>query len=134
MIHPGDTFDVFPIMPAFYRRMAGNSATGNCGNAAFAYLNMASGPRNGSQSEDFRLFQQLQAGATNFAGNVLVWTTTGSAPTSASHLVHFVIYLADGYVFTKNGRGPGPYEVMPLSGVRAIAIYGSPVSGRWHKP
>jgi hypothetical protein len=131
LIHPDDKFDVFPIMPAFYRSMVGNTGTGNCGNAAFAYLCMCAGPANNSRTQDFSLFQQLSAGATNYAGNVVVWSTTGSAPSSSLELNHFAIYLADGHVFTKNGAGPGLYQVMPISSVDAI--YGSSV-GRWHKP
>jgi len=130
LIHPGDKFDVFPIMPAFYRSMVGNTGTGNCGNAAFAYLGMCAGPANNSRTQDFSLFQQLSAGATNYAGNVVVWSTTGSAPGSSSELNHFAIYLADGQVFTKNGAGSGLYQVMSISSVEAI--YGSSV-GRWHK-
>jgi hypothetical protein len=133
LIRPGEKFDVFPIMPAFYRRMVGNTAVGNCGNAVFAYLGMCSGPRNNSRSEDYRLYQQLSAGATNYAGNVVVWSTTGSAPRSPSELVHFAIYLADGYVFTKNGFGSTPYLVMTLSAVNAGYSRLGSIAGRWHR-
>jgi hypothetical protein len=132
LIRPGEKFDVFPIMPAFYRRMVGNTGTGNCANSVFAYLNMVSGPAYTTQVDAYRLLQRLSAGATRYAGNVVVWTTTGSAPRSASELVHLATYLADDYVFTKNGAGPGLYEVMRLSAVNAVYSRDGSIAGRWH--
>jgi len=130
LIYIGDQFDVFPIMPAFYRRMVGKTGVGNCGNAACAYLGMCSGPGNNTRAQDFKFFKQLSAGATSYAGNVVVFSTTGSTPRSAKELKHFAIYLGNNYVFTKNGMGPGQYRVMLLSSVSTK--YGTS-AGVWHK-
>lgn len=131
----GDRFDVFEVMPAFYKANVGSHSGRdgpNCWNTALAYHGIVSGP---DYTDLLPATKHLLAGFTKgssaTAGDIIVYTSDGLDPTVARrNLTHFAVYLADGYAFTKNGYRAGIFELMKVSDVDRI--YGSNV-GRWRK-
>jgi hypothetical protein len=146
LIHPGDQFDVFDVMPKFYRENVGTysySKGPNCWNSALSYHDLVQyRVYTDEVTATEKLLANFTSGTSEKAGDVIVYTSDGQRPyyynaknnkggyTRTSNVTHFAIYLADGYAFTKNGFKPGGYLVMPVTEIDKV--YSDDVNiGQW---
>src|SRR5262249_7222811 len=126
--------DLFAIMPKFYKDQVGKKTPDgpNCWNSALAFHGLIAGPAytSGAVAAD-KLLKNATAGESKFAGDIVVWTSDGKAPkANGANAWHYAIYLADDWVFTKNGYKSSTYLVMKLGQVNGI--YGASRNiGRW---